>query len=105
MNHIYKLLTTISHTTLLDKIEDSILTPISQKGLKTRSKECSDALQKDIAINLDNLYRIDKDSRKHLDVVFIKFQKAFNLLYAFLISRLIEKLPLIKTAISLILKK
>uniref|UniRef100_A0A0N5BSH9 Reverse transcriptase domain-containing protein n=1 Tax=Strongyloides papillosus TaxID=174720 RepID=A0A0N5BSH9_STREA len=104
LNHIYKLLTTTFHKTLLDEIEDTILTPISQKALKTGSRGCSDALLKDIAINLDNLYRIGKDSRKHLEVGWIDLQKAFDSPYAPLITRLIETLPLVKTAISSLLQ-
>uniref|UniRef100_A0A0K0G3F5 Reverse transcriptase domain-containing protein n=1 Tax=Strongyloides venezuelensis TaxID=75913 RepID=A0A0K0G3F5_STRVS len=87
-----------------DEIEDSILTPISQKALKTRSRGCSDALLKDIAINLDNIYRIGKDSRKQLEVGWIDLQKAFDSPFAPLITRLIETLPLVKTAINSLLQ-
>uniref|UniRef100_A0A0N4Z9P6 Reverse transcriptase domain-containing protein n=1 Tax=Parastrongyloides trichosuri TaxID=131310 RepID=A0A0N4Z9P6_PARTI len=80
--------------TLLRAIDDSILAPISQKALKRGSRGCTDALLKDVAISLDNMYRLGKSSRKNLEVGWIDLKKAFDSPFRSLTDRLVEVLPL-----------
>uniref|UniRef100_A0A0N4ZD45 Reverse transcriptase domain-containing protein n=1 Tax=Parastrongyloides trichosuri TaxID=131310 RepID=A0A0N4ZD45_PARTI len=98
LNHIYKLLTSTYHRTIIGAIDNSILAPCSQKALKRGSRGCTDALLKDVAISLDNMYRLGKSSRKNLEVGWIDLKKAFDSSFRSFTHRLVDVLPLPQSA-------